>query len=196
MATTTPPRPGPPPPREPTPPTPPRAARGRYGRPLAIGALAIVVIVVLILVLGGGGATTYKLEFAEGDQLVRGNQVQVGGVPVGSVTNIELTHDFKAIVTIHVNSPLAPLHAGTTAQVRDPSLSSVANRYVALSPGPTNAPALAAGARLPASATKNVTDLDQLFNTLDPKTRKGLQGFVQGTAETYVGRGTEIAGAT
>jgi phospholipid/cholesterol/gamma-HCH transport system substrate-binding protein len=196
MATTTPPRPGPQPPREPTPPTPPRAARGRYGRPLAIGALAIVVIVVLILVLGGGGSSTYKLEFAEGDQLVRGNQVQVGGVPVGSVTNIELTHDFKAVVTIKVNSPLAPLHAGTTAQVRVPSLSSVANRYIALSPGPNNAPTLASGTRLPASATKPVTDLDQLFNTLDPKTRKGLQGFIQGTAEQYVGQGQSLPGAT
>ncbi len=81
----------------------------------------------------------------EGDQLVRGDQVQVGGVPVGSVKDIELTHDFKAIVTISVDSSLAPLHAGTTAQVRVPSLSSVANRYVALSPGPNNAPALSVG---------------------------------------------------
>ncbi|MEA2208877.1 MAG: phospholipid/cholesterol/gamma-HCH transport system substrate-binding protein [Solirubrobacteraceae bacterium] len=195
MATTTPPRPGAPPPREP-PPTPARAARGRYGRPLAIGALAVVVLVVALLVFGGGNGSTYKLEFAEGDQLVRGNQVQVGGVPVGSVTNLELTHDFKAIVTIHVNSPLAPLHAGTTAQVRVPSLSSVANRFVALSPGPNNAPKLAAGTRLPASATKQVTDLDQLFNTLDPKTRKGLSQFIQGTAETYVGQSKALGGAT
>ena len=30
-------------------------------------------------------------------------------------------------------------------------------------------------------------DLDQLFNTLNPKTRKGLQQFIQGTAEQYVG---------
>jgi phospholipid/cholesterol/gamma-HCH transport system substrate-binding protein len=195
MATTTPPRPSAPPPREP-PPTPARTARGRYGRPLAIGALAIVIVIVALLVFGGGGASTYKLEFAEGDQLVRGNQVQVGGVPVGSVTNIELTHDFKAVVTIRVDSPLAPLHAGTTAQVRVPSLSSVANRYVALSPGPNSAPKLAAGTRLPASATKEVTDLDQLFNTLDPKTRKGLSQFIQGTAETYVGQSKALGGAT
>ena len=34
---------------------------------------------------------------------------------------------------------------------------------------------------------KEVTDLDQLFNTLDPKTRKGLQEFIQGSAEQYAG---------
>jgi phospholipid/cholesterol/gamma-HCH transport system substrate-binding protein len=99
-------------------------------------------------------------------------------------------------VTIHVDSSLTPLHAGTTAQVRVPSLSSVANRYIALSLGPNNAPALAAGATLPASATKEVTDLDTLFNTLNPKTRKGLQQFIQGTAEQYVGQSRSLAGAT
>jgi phospholipid/cholesterol/gamma-HCH transport system substrate-binding protein len=197
MATTTPPKPPTaPPPREPPPPRPVRARRGRYGRPLAIGALALVVLIVAYIVFAGGGGATYKLEFAEGDQLVRGDQVQVGGVPVGSVNAIELTHDFKALVTIHVNSSLAPLHQGTTAQVRVPSLSSVANRYVALSPGPNNAPALASGTRLPASVTKPVTDLDQLFNTFNPKTRKGLQEFIQGTAEQYVGAGKALGGAT
>ena len=156
----------------------------------------MVVLLVALIVFSGGGGSTYKLEFKEGDQLVRGDQVQVGGVPVGSVTNIELTNDFKALVTIHVDSSLAPLHAGTTAQVRVPSLSSVANRYVALSPGPNNAPALASGTRLPASVTKDVTDLDQLFNTFDPKTRKGLQEFIQGTAEQYVGQGKNLGLST
>jgi phospholipid/cholesterol/gamma-HCH transport system substrate-binding protein len=197
MATTTPPKPSAtPPPREPRPPQPARPAHGRYGRPLAIGALAIVALIVAYLVFGGGGGASYRLEFDEADQLVRGNQVQVGGVPVGSVTNIELTHDYKAIVTISVNSSLTPLHAGTTAQVRVPSLSSVANRYIALSLGPNNAPKLASGAKLPASATKDVTDLDQLFNTFNPATRKGLQQFIQGTAEQYVGTGQSLAGAT
>jgi phospholipid/cholesterol/gamma-HCH transport system substrate-binding protein len=185
-----------PPPGSPPPAKPARNARGRYGRPLAVGALALVVLIVAYIVFAGGSGSTYKLEFDEADQLVRGDQVQVGGVPVGTVKSLELTHDFKAIVTIHVDSSLTPLHAGTTAQVRVPSLSSVANRYVALSPGPNNAPALAAGAKLPVSATKDVTDLDQLFNTLNPKTRKGLQQFIQGTAEQYVGAGKQLGEST
>ena len=94
MATTTPPRPPAAPPPPPGPPEPPRRpavpARERYGRPLAVTALVVVVLAVLFLVFGRSGGATYKLEFAEGDQLVKGNQVQVGGVPVGSVTNIVL----------------------------------------------------------------------------------------------------------
>jgi phospholipid/cholesterol/gamma-HCH transport system substrate-binding protein len=157
------------------------------GRVLAVSALAIVVLIVAYLAFSGGGGANYQLIFGEAGQLVRGDQVQVGGVPVGNVTNIVLTHDFKARVTIHVNSSLTPLHEGTVAQVRVPSLATVANRYIALTPGPNSGPALAAGTTLPATATREVVDLDQLFNTLTPKTRKGLQQVIQGFAEQYAG---------
>jgi phospholipid/cholesterol/gamma-HCH transport system substrate-binding protein len=152
-----------------------------------VSALGLVVLIVAYLVFAGGGGANYQLIFPEAGQLVRGDQVQVGGVPVGSVTNLVLTSENKAKITIHVDSSLTPLHQGTLAQIRVPSLSSVANRYVALTPGPNNSPALPAGATLPASATHEVTDLDQLFNALNPKTLKGLQGFIQGTAEQYAG---------
>jgi phospholipid/cholesterol/gamma-HCH transport system substrate-binding protein len=63
----------------------------------------------------------------------------------------------------------------------------VANRYIALTPGPNSSPALPAGSTLPASATREVVDLDQLFNTLNPKTRTGLQQVIKGFAEQYAG---------
>lgn len=194
MATTSPPGPpaAPPPPGAPVPAPHVRAPRTGQVRIVAVGALALVVLIVAYLVFAPSGGASYKLEFAEADQLVRGDQVQVGGVPVGSVTNIELTPDFKAVITIHVDSSLVPLHQGTVAQVRVPSLTSVANRYIALTLGPNNNPAYASGATLPASATREVTDLDELFNTLNAKTRKGLQGFIQGTAEQYVGQGKNL----
>ncbi|HXB16958.1 MAG TPA: MlaD family protein [Solirubrobacteraceae bacterium] len=196
------------PPSQPTPPGAPPPAAGQPARGpvtrsrvsnariIAIGALALVVLIIAYLVFGTGGGATYHLIFPEAGQLVRGNEVQVGGVRVGSVTDISLTPNDKANVTIHVDSSLTPLHAGTTAQVRTPSLSSVANRYIQLSPGPNNAAALHDGATLPASATKEVTDLDQLFNTLNPKTRQGLAEFIQGNAALYVGAGKQFGEST
>jgi phospholipid/cholesterol/gamma-HCH transport system substrate-binding protein len=166
------------------------------GRALAVGALGIVVLIAAYLAFSGGGGADYHLEMKEAGQLVRGDQVQVGGVPVGSVTDIALTPDFKARVTIHVDSSLAPLHAGTIAEIRVPSLTGVANRFVALTPGPNNHPALAPGATLPASKTREVVDLDQLFNTLNPKTRTGLKEVIQGSAEQYAGAGPELGKAT
>jgi phospholipid/cholesterol/gamma-HCH transport system substrate-binding protein len=199
MATATPPRPPasspPPPPRDPSPPgsRPVRGPSRGLTRPLAVGALALVVLIVVYLLFAGGGGATYKILFAEGNQLVKGDQVQVGGVPVGSIKNITLTSDYKALVTVHVDSSLTPLHDGTTASVRVPSLTSIANRYIALSPGPNNEPALKAGATLPTTATHGVVDLDQLFNTFNPKTRKGLQEFLQGSAEQYEGTNPDFS---
>jgi phospholipid/cholesterol/gamma-HCH transport system substrate-binding protein len=199
VATTSPPSPPAapsPPPNRPGSQPPIRSRRSQAARPLALGALGLVVLVLAFIVFGGGGGANYHLIFPEAGQLVKGDQVQVGGVAVGSVTNLALTPGYKANVTIHVDSSLTPLHEGTTAQVRVPSLSSVANRYIQLTPGVNNKPSLSDGATLPASATKEVTDLDQLFNTLDPKTRKGLQGFIQGTAAQYVGAGRQLGEST
>ena len=153
-------------------------------------------LIVAYLVFAGGGGTNYYLEMNEAGQLVRGDQVQVGGVPVGSVTDIALTSDFKARITIHVDSSLTPLHEGTISEIRVPSLTGVANRYVALTPGPNNRLALPAGATLPAKDTREVVDLDQLFNTLNAPTRKGLQQFIQGSAEQYAGAGKALGKAT
>lgn len=164
-----------------------RAPGPNITRWVAAGALALVVLIIAYILFSGGGGASYQLLFANASQLVRGDQVQVGGVPVGSVTDITLTRNYKARVTIHVESSLTPLHEGTTAQVRVPSLTTVAGRYVALVPGPNNRPALAAGATLPASDAQGTVDLDQLFDIFNPRTLKGLQNLFVGTAEQYAG---------
>jgi phospholipid/cholesterol/gamma-HCH transport system substrate-binding protein len=188
MATTVPPPASTPPPLPP-PARPPR--RGTTVRVAAFGALAAVVIVLLALVLAGGGGATYQLIFPEAGQLVRGDQVQVGGVPVGSIKDIALLHNYNVRITIHVDSSLK-LHEGTTAEIRVPSLSSVANRYIALSPGPNNRPALPSGSTLPSTATHTVVDLDQFFGIFNARTRKGLQQLIQGSAEQYAGAGPQL----
>jgi len=62
-------------------------------------------------------------------------------------------------------------------------------------PGPNNRPALSAGATLPASAAHGTVDLDQLFDTFNPRTRKGLQELFVGGAEQYAGA-TAAAGVS
>jgi phospholipid/cholesterol/gamma-HCH transport system substrate-binding protein len=153
----------------------------------AVGALATVAVILLVLVLAGGGGATYQLIFPDAGQLVRGDQVQVGGVPVGSIKDITLLSNYNVRITINVESSLAPLHEGTSAEIRVPSLSSVANRYIALSPGPNNRPSLSSGSTLPTTVTHGVVDLDQLFGIFNAKTRKGLQQLIQGSAEQYAG---------
>ena len=88
-----------------------------------------------------------------------------------------------------------PILAGSTAQIRLTSLSGIANRYIALHMGPDSDEELPEGATLAADATTSPVDLDQLFNTFDSKTRRGLQEFIRGQATVYTGN-TEAARET
>ncbi len=92
---------------------------------------------------------------------------------------------------MEVEEPYAPLREGTQAVVRLTSLSGVANRYIALSPAPNSNRELDDGAVLRLADTTSVVDLDQLFNTFDQRTRKGLRDVIRGFAAQYEGKGPE-----
>ena len=68
--------------------------------------------VVAWLLLRGDGGTTYKLRFENAGQLVKDDDVQIGGRRIGSVRDIELTQDNIAQITISVQDGYAPLHEG------------------------------------------------------------------------------------
>ena len=131
--------------------------------------------------------------FQNAGQLVKGDDVQVGGRRIGTIRTITLTDDNRARVRVEIEEPYAPLREGTQAVIRLTSLSGIANRYIALTPAPNSAKELDDGATLAVGSTTDVVDLDQLFNTLDPDTRKDLQGVIQGFAAQYEGKGPQAA---
>jgi phospholipid/cholesterol/gamma-HCH transport system substrate-binding protein len=162
-------------------------------RAAAVTALALAVaLAVWLLLFKGAGGTEYTLVFQNAGQLVKDDDVQVGGRRVGSVRDIQLTGDNRAAVKIAVEEPYAPLREGTTAIIRLTSLSGIANRYVALTPAPGDAKELPEGATLDTEATTDVVDLDQIFNTLDKKTSGDLAGVIKGFATQYEGKGDEV----
>ena len=164
-------------------------------RGAAAAAIVIALIVVAVLLLGSGGQTTYHLIFQNAGQLVKDDDVQIGGHRVGSVKKIDLTNNNLAEITIGLDNDFAPLHQGTSAIIRLTSLSGVANRYIALTPGPNSSPKLPDGATLGTDSTTTVVDLDQVFDTLDARTRHGLQDFIRGSGTWYdnVGKQANVA---
>jgi len=157
----------------------------------AIAALAVIVIALLVIAFGGNGKHKYTLLFQNASQLVRDNQVLIGGQPVGSVESIDLTEDNLASVNVSVGQEL---HEGTTAVVRATSLSGVANHYVTISPGPNSNPTLEDGATLGLANTTTPVDLDQFFNTFPRPVRQSLGKFIRGWAQFYAGRGKDGSG--
>jgi phospholipid/cholesterol/gamma-HCH transport system substrate-binding protein len=162
------------------------------GRIAAIAAV-IAAIVLVAFVLFGGVSTAYtvKARFINAGQLVKGNSVQIGGVPVGSVTGIKITNDGQAEVSLKIKEKgYVPLRQGTRATIRLASLSGISNRYVDLTvPSGSGGAEIKNGGQIGVDNTKTAVDLDELFNTLDPKTRKALQGFFKGSARMFKGEG-------
>ena len=164
-------------------------------RILAIAALIAAVSLVALAMFGGGDSYRVKGVFENAGQLVKGNEVRVGGQPVGKISDIELDDRANAVITMKIGDAVAPLHEGTTATIRATSLSGIANRYISLKPGPNSAGKIDDGGRIGTDSTASPVDLDVLFNTLDAKTREGLRNFIRGSGTQYDQRGVE-AGQT
>jgi phospholipid/cholesterol/gamma-HCH transport system substrate-binding protein len=160
-------------------------------RILALAALIAALALAGLAMFGGGDPYKVRAVFENAGQLVSGNQVRVGGQPVGTIVDVELDESANAIVTMEVGDVVAPLHEDTTATIRATSLSGIANRYVSLKPGPNNGDEIEEGGLIGADETTAPVDIDVLFNTLDEETRGGLRDFIRGSGTQYDSRGKE-----
>jgi phospholipid/cholesterol/gamma-HCH transport system substrate-binding protein len=160
---------------------------------IALAALVVAIALAALAMFGDGDSYRVKAVFQSAGQLVSGNEVRVGGQPVGTITEIDLDDSAQAVVTMEIEEDLAPLHRGTSATIRATSLSGIANRYVSVKPGPNSAPEIDHGGEIGADETSAPVDLDVLFNTLDAETREGLRNFVRGSGNQYDGRAQEAA---
>jgi phospholipid/cholesterol/gamma-HCH transport system substrate-binding protein len=161
---------------------PSRAPRG-----VAVVALLLIVAVVAWLLLRSN-PHEYRLLFPSAGQLVKGDVVRVGGTGVGKVTKVGLSDDDQAQIDISIKDSYGSLHEGTTATIRAEGLTGVASRYVDIQPAPPTKPKLDDHALIAGDKTTSIVEIDQLFNTLDKKTREGLAGFIKGSADWYDGR--------
>jgi phospholipid/cholesterol/gamma-HCH transport system substrate-binding protein len=153
------------------------------GRVAAVAALAIALIAVAVILFSGGTSYQVRAVFTNASQIVQGDLVEVAGNPVGTVSHLALTPSGQAELTLTINtSQYSTLHQGTQAVIRELSLSGIASRYVDLRLGPSSAPKIPNNGVIASTATTSEVDLDQLFNTLNGPTRKGLQQVFLGSA--------------
>ncbi|HEX2127617.1 MAG TPA: MlaD family protein, partial [Solirubrobacterales bacterium] len=161
-------------------------------RALAVGILAALVLAVYLALTAG---EPYKVtaSFENAAQVVSGNEVVIGGSVVGTVDKVELGDQGEALITFSVEDDFAPLKRGTVATVRNPSLSSIAGRQIQLTipPAGSDAEEIPDGGSLSQAETVSAVDLDELFNTLDPKTIEDLKRVIQGFELTYEGVGEQ-----
>ena len=164
---------------------------GVAARAAAVGALGLALLVVAVLILGGGSSYTLNADFENASGLVTGDNVLIGPAAVGTINSISLSENGQARVQMSLRGGIGPLHQGTVARIFEDSLSGIASRYVALEPGPRHAPEIPDDGLITSTHTYSEVNIDQLFDTFDPLTLAGLQGFIRGEAASLEGRGVE-----
>jgi phospholipid/cholesterol/gamma-HCH transport system substrate-binding protein len=173
-----------------------RQTRQALARLLTIAGVVFAIAVLALLLFRSSGSYEVSLDLENASQLVKGNEVKVGGIPVGEITSVDLTDNFHARVGIRIDDDeFKPLHEGTRASVLFDSLTSVAGRYVALTPGPTSEAEIPDGGRIDADHTRAAIDPDQVLQTIDSKVQKDLRVLLRRSPTIFQGEAAEQANA-
>ena len=132
-----------------------------------------------------------KVPFTEASQLAIESDVRISGVSVGRVTRIDRNAEGLAEATIELDAPYAPVPSDTQAMLRQKTL--LGETYVELSPGSEEADKVPEGGELPAGQVSEAVQLDEVFRTFDSRTRAAFQGWMQGQAAAFRGRGDDFS---
>lgn len=110
----------------------------------------------------------YHAVFTSSSGMLPGAKVRIAGVPVGSVTSVEVGDDHRAHVEFDVDRRY-PLFTSTRAAIRYENL--VGDRYLELLEGPGSAEELPDGGSIPLERTAPALDLDMLLGGFKPLLR-------------------------
>ncbi len=133
------------------------------------------------------------IHFAEATQLAEQADVRISGVPVGRVVKLQLGPGETTDATIQIDERYAPIPSDARAVLRAKTL--LGETYVELTPGGKSAKTLAEDGVLPASQVAETVELDEIFRSLDPLTRRSFQVWMQSVAQGLEGRGPSLNAA-
>src|SRR3954471_7370009 len=151
----------------------------------------------LFLWLSFGGPVPLKpkgyrvqITFPEATTLAQEADVRVAGVPVGKVRKVEVGDGTnRTVATIELEPRFAPLRTDARAVLRKKTL--LGETYVELTPGKSTK-TIPEGGTLPDGQVQRTVQLDEIFDSLDPKTRAEFRGWQQEMAKGIRGRGRDF----
>lgn len=143
---------------------------------------------------GEGGTVRVDAIFDSSGFLVTDEEVRIAGAPVGTITGLELTDDYKARVTMEIDAAFAPFRADADCTIQPQSL--IGDRFVQCTPGTAGAPELAERdgypPTVPVENTHTPVDLDLVLSTFDEPTRARLGIIFSSLGAGAAGRSDEL----
>jgi virulence factor Mce-like protein len=135
----------------------------------------------------------FKIAFPEATQLAEQADVRIAGVSIGKVVHKDIAdphHRGRTVATIQLKPNMAPLHSDARAILRQKTL--LGETYVELTPGTNAAKTIPEDGTLANGRVAKTVELDEIFQALDPVTRKSFQTWQQDLATGIAGHGTDV----
>ncbi|GAA4683635.1 MlaD family protein [Nocardioides nanhaiensis] len=127
--------------------------------------LATGLLVITIGNISFSGANEYKAQFTDATGVVKGDEIRIAGVKVGTVSDVDIVDRTRAVVTFNVDEG-TPVTDVTQAAIRYRNL--VGQRYISLTAEPGAGEPLEEGDTIPVARTSPALDLTVLFNGFKP----------------------------
>jgi virulence factor Mce-like protein len=180
-----------------------RSTASIVASPVLIGAVTTLIIIVAVFLAYNANqglpfVPTYNLraEITGGQNLVRGNEVRVGGFRVGVIDEIGTGTKIVdgqtrsiAVLKMKLDKRVEPLPTDTEVLVRPRS--ALGLKYVELTVGKSDKN-FVAGDTIPLAQSRVAVEFDDLLNTFDFKTRQNAQDALTGFGNAFAGRGQDI----
>lgn len=154
----------------------------RTALPLAVVAAASVAAI-------GRDGYQVQVTLESATNVVEGSPVQVNGFDAGTVEDIEVV-DGAARLTLDLDDDIAPLHDG--AQILVGWKATLSERLVEVTDGPSGNAEIPDGGLVPGTMPAP-TEIDDVLNSLDAKTRAHLQSLLGNLGEVLDGREADFA---
>jgi virulence factor Mce-like protein len=161
---------------------------------VVLGAAGLAVAILAVLSSTSGGQARVDALFDNVNGLVVGQNVKVAGVPVGTVSSLEVTEDRLALVEMEIDPRYAPFRRDARCEVRPESL--IGERAVQCDPGTPEAGELVASdggtPTVPVERTSSPVSLAVSFNAFELPYRQRLQIILNELGAGLAGRGEDL----
>lgn len=144
------------------------AGTSRWGASMRTVVIALVVLTLLLatgivlLMAQGSSKRTVTAYFSQAISIYPGTDVDIMGVPVGTVKSVQPAGNKVKVVMEYDGKYSLP--AGVKAAVVTPTL--IADRFIQLAPAYTHGPALADGGTIPLARTAVPVEMDEIYKSL------------------------------
>jgi virulence factor Mce-like protein len=178
-----------------------RGSASIAANPVLIGAATTLVVLVAVFLAYNANnglpfVPTYQLnaDVPSAAQLVKGNEVRIGGTRVGVVDDItpKRLSNGRVIAELHLKleTTVKPLPVDSTILIRPRS--ALGLKYVEITKG-SSARGFAEGATVPLrQATPAPVEFDEFLSTFDDQTRTAAQQQLLGLGNALAGRGQDL----